>query len=51
MAREERAMKKIIITLETDASLLLVNKDFNKIINELLTGNFIVKEYTIQEGK
>lgn len=44
-------MRKIVITLETDASLLLVNKDFNKIINELLTGNFIVKEYTIQEGK
>lgn len=42
-------MKKIIITLTTDASFLTVNKMQNKLLKELLTGNFNIGEYTIQE--
>ncbi len=44
-------MKKIIITLTTDASFLTVNKMQNKLLSELLTGNFSIGEYTIQEAK
>lgn len=44
-------MSKIVITITTNASLLTVNKIQNKLLNELLTGNFVIEEYTIQETK
>ena len=44
-------MKKIVITITTDASFLTVNRIQNKLLNELLTGNFTLEEYTIQEAE
>lgn len=44
-------MNKIIITLETEADLIMINKDMNKLLKTLIDANILVSEYTIQEAK
>jgi len=44
-------MNKIIITLTTEADLIMINKDINKLLKELIDANILVSEYTIQKGK
>lgn len=44
-------MKKIIITLETEADLMTVNINMNVMIAQLINSGYSFKEYTIQKGK
>lgn len=44
-------MNKIIITLTTEADLIMINKDMNKLLKNLIECEIAVSEYTIQKGK
>lgn len=43
-------MNKLIITLTTEADIIMINKDMNKIIKQLIEANIPVQEYTIQKA-
>lgn len=44
-------MNKIIITLTTDADVMLVNRHMNILLNNLIGSDIVVSEYTIQKGR
>ncbi len=44
-------MKKIVITLTTEADLMTVNINMNVMIAQLINAGISFKEYTIQEAK
>lgn len=44
-------MKKIVITLSTDADIMGINYSMQKILQEILNEGLRIREYTIQEAK
>lgn len=44
-------MKKYVITLTTEADLMVLNVNMNQIIRQLIDSGISIGEYTIQEAK